>query len=86
MTLIRFRLGSIPARIFGEQLLRGAAARLVGVTRRDEALAWDIFGRYRDKIFSYTDCTSFAVMQRLGIGAAIAIDEDFRSFGVACLR
>lgn len=85
VTLIRYRLGSSPARIFGEQLLRGGVARLVAITRRDEARAWDIFTRYRDKSFSYTDCTSFAVMQRLGIGTAIAIDEDFRSFGLACL-
>jgi predicted nucleic acid-binding protein len=85
VTLIRFRLGSTPARTFGEQLLRGGAARLVGITRRDEARAWEIFTRYRDKSFSYTDCTSFAIMQRLGIGTAIAIDEDFRSFGLACL-
>ena len=83
--LIRFRLGSNAARAFGEQLLSGGAARLVGITRPDEARAWEIFSRYRDKNFSYTDCTSFAAMQRLRIDTAIAIDEDFRSFGLACL-
>ena len=82
VTLIRYRLGS---GAFGERLLSGGAARMVAVTRRDETRAWEIFTRYRDKSFSYTDCTSFAVMQRLGIETAVAIDDDFRSFGLACL-
>ena len=85
VTLIRFRLGTSAACTFGEELLAGGVARLVSVARRDEARAWEIFTRYRDKSFSYTDCTSFATMQRLGIDAAVAIDDDFRSFGLACL-
>lgn len=84
VTLIRYRLGSSAARAFGEQLLSGAA-RLAAITRRDEAQAWEIFTRYRDKSFSYTDCTSFAAMQRLRIEAAVAIDDDFRSYGISCL-
>lgn len=85
VTLLRYRLGFDPARRFGERIIGGEVARLVAVTRRDEKRAWDIFTRYRDKRFSYTDCTSFAAMQRLGIDTAIAIDDDFRSFGVTCL-
>jgi len=85
VSLMRYRLGFDAARRFGEQIISGSAARLVAVTRRDEARAWDIFIRYRDKSFSYTDCTSFAAMQRLGIDTAVAIDDDFRSFGLACL-
>lgn len=85
VTLIRFRLGTSAACTFGEELLGGGVARLVSVARRDETRAWEIFTRYRDKGFSYTDCTSFATMQRLGIDAAVAIDDDFRSFGLACL-
>lgn len=85
VTLIRYRLGAGAARAFGEQLLAGSAARLVHITRSDERRAWEIFTRYRDKSFSYTDCTSFAAMQRLRLDAAVAIDDDFRSFGLICL-
>lgn len=85
VTLMRFRLGSNVARTFGNELLSGRLARLVTVTRGDEARAWEIFVRYRDKRFSYTDCTTFAAMRRLGMETAIAIDEDFRAFGLACL-
>jgi predicted nucleic acid-binding protein len=38
-----------------------------------------------DKDFSYTDCTSFAVMQLLGLDTAFAFDQHFRQFGFVCL-
>ena len=85
ITLIRYRLGADAARAFGEHLQSGEAARLVRITHADERRAWQIFTRYRDKSFSFTDCTTFAAMQRLGIDTAVAIDEDFRSFGLTCL-
>ena len=47
----------------------------------DEVRAIDILARYKDKTFSYTDATSFAVMERLGIGAALSLDSDFKQYG-----
>lgn len=85
VTLLRYRLGFTAAKAFGTQLLKGDAASVLPVARGDEARAWDIFTRYRDKSFSYTDCTSFAVMQRLKLQAAAAIDDDFRAYGLQCL-
>jgi len=35
----------------------------------------------RGKDFSFTDCTSFAVMRQLGITTAFAFDEHFEQFG-----
>jgi hypothetical protein len=51
----------------------------------DEDTAWAIFTRYRDKAFSYTDCTSFALIGRLKLSTALAIDSDFRAYGLRCL-
>ena len=85
VTLIRYRLGLAAARTFGEALLGASAARMVWITRRDERRAWEIFSRFRDKTFSYTDCTSFAAMERLKLKVAAAIDGDFRAFGLECL-
>ena len=59
-------------------------SRQLNVMRITEALedqAWEIFARYGDKDFSFTDCTSFAVMQQLGITTAFAFDEHFEQFG-----
>lgn len=85
VTLIRYRLGFTPAKTFGEQLLRANVANVLAVSRQDETRAWEIFTRYRDKSFSFTDCTSFATMQRLKLDSAVAIDDDFRAFGMNCL-
>lgn len=52
------------------------------VTTDDEATARDIIRKYADKTFSYTDATSFAVMDRLGLRTAFAFDPHFRQYGL----
>jgi uncharacterized protein len=85
LTLLRYRLGFEPSRKFGEQVRNGQLVQLQRISPRDEALAWDIFIRYQDQAFSYTDCTSFTFMQRLSLSQAIALDNDFRLFGFQTL-
>ena len=51
------------------------------VTADDEAAAREIIRKYTDKTFSYTDATSFAVMERLGLRAGFAFDPHFRQYG-----
>ena len=45
------------------------------------AAAWDIFVRYDDKRFSFTDCTSFAIMRARTIREAFTFDADFEQMG-----
>lgn len=85
VTLARYRLGWDVARKLGSQLREQRIARMERVTPKDEAAAWSIFDQYRDKRFSFTDCTSFALIQRLELPLSLAIDSDFRSFGLHCL-
>ena len=40
-----------------------------------------IFFDYRDKDFSFTDCTSFAVMRELRLTHALTVDRHFRQMG-----
>jgi uncharacterized protein len=54
---------------------------IVRVCERDEARAEEILTRYEDKDLSPTDALSFAVMERLGIGAALTLDRHFAQFG-----
>ncbi|HED04153.1 MAG TPA: hypothetical protein ENI60_05240 [Candidatus Fraserbacteria bacterium] len=49
---------------------------VVSVTVEDREAAWEIF-----KKFSFTDCTSFAVMKRLGLQRALAVDRHFQVMG-----
>ena len=51
------------------------------VNVEDETKARVIIEQYTDKTFSYTDATSFAVMDRLGIKTAFAFDPHFRQYG-----
>ena len=52
------------------------------VAPNDEERAKEIISRYTDKGFSYTDATSFAVMERLGIREAFAYDPHFQQYGL----
>jgi predicted nucleic acid-binding protein len=85
LTLMRYKLGWRVAQQFGRQLRDGRVARVERISSKDEAAAWSIFERYDDKCFSYTDCTSFAVVQRLDLPLCLALDSDFRAFGLHCL-
>ncbi len=85
LTLTRYRLGWQVASRLGDQLRTGRVARLERITPQDEEAAWAIFYRYNDKSFSFTDCTSFAFVQRLGLPLCLAIDADFRAYGLHCI-
>jgi predicted nucleic acid-binding protein len=80
ITLAKARLGHDIAVEIGEKLWNESIATLVRVTSQDEKKAWEIFVKHRDKGFSFTDCSSFAVMERLGIIEAFAFDEHFNQY------
>ena len=81
LTLIRFRL-SIKASIdFSKKIRKSKVVKIVHVSREMEGKARDIFERYDDKDFSFTDCVSFVVMWETGIKEAFAFDEHFNQIG-----
>lgn len=81
LTLIRFRL-SIKASIdFSKKIRKSKVVKIVQVSREIEEKAWDIFERYDDKDFSFTDCVSFVVMREMGIKETFAFDEHFNQMG-----
>jgi uncharacterized protein len=51
------------------------------ITAADLTLAWETFQQFDDKRWSFTDCTSKVVMQKLDISVAFAFDHHFRQFG-----
>ncbi len=44
-----------------------------------EAAACSIFKTYKDQFFSFTDCTSFALMQKFNISTALSFDSHFKT-------
>lgn len=77
MTLLKRRLGSEVALRAGQQLRESLVFQRLHLTEEDEESTWKIFQRYADKAWSYTDCASLAVMQRLGIREILAFDRHF---------
>lgn len=69
----------------GTAVLTSRFVRLVRVSERMERRAWEIFRRHDDKSFSYTDCTSFALMEDLHIYEAVTNDEHFFQMGFRAL-
>lgn len=51
------------------------------VIKLDWDRAWKILEKYDDKGFSFTDCTSFALMERLKIKTAFSFDTHFTQYG-----
>lgn len=83
-TLMLARLGYRFAVRFLDELTASTIA-VVRVERRDDLAAEQLLRRYDDKLFSYTDATSFVVMERLRIDAAFTFDRNFLQYGVNVL-
>lgn len=81
LTLFKARGNYERALVIGQPLLSGRLADVIWVQPDDVHAAWSIYQRYRDKEWSFTDCVSYVIMQRLQICEAIAFDEHFRQFG-----
>jgi predicted nucleic acid-binding protein len=73
----------------GPEIARGWLIKQVWpiepITAVDEKKAREIIERYEDKTFSYTDATSFALMERLELKEAFAFDAHFRQYGLRLL-
>ena len=55
---------------------------VIQVTEDIEESAWFIFERFnKDKFWSFTDCTSKAIMEMLGIKESFSFDRDFEQMG-----
>jgi len=78
ITLIRTSLRHQEAVQFGERLKESKVAQLISVPKGDRERAWEIFKKYDDQVFSFTDCVSFAQMERLDIRTVLALDDDFK--------
>lgn len=75
--LLANRLGPELARTW----LKGLCWPVERITEEDENKAREIIFNFLDKNFSYTDATTFAVMERLGITSVLAFDQHFAQYG-----
>ena len=84
ITLIRYHLHHTTAEQFRDmiqQLIYAGLVELVRINEAHEATAWEIFKQYADQKFSYTDCTSFAMMRDLKFSHVFTADHHFAVLG-----
>jgi uncharacterized protein len=81
LTLIRFRLGLAAAEAWWKQIEGSARLQWELITPERAEKARALFFRYTDKDFSFTDCTSFVVMQQLKLKQVLTTDRHFKQIG-----
>jgi uncharacterized protein len=81
LTLIRFRLGVGAAGTWWQQVDRSARLRWERIDSDRFEKARQLFVQYRDKDFSFTDCTSFVIMREIRLTQVITTDRHFRQMG-----
>jgi predicted nucleic acid-binding protein len=78
ITLIRMRIGRAHAVELAESLLHSKVVIFLEVDKGVREKAWQIFKKYADQDFSFTDCSSFVLMQMHGIKKVLAFDRHFK--------
>lgn len=81
ITLLRTRASFESSLKFKEKVEKTKVLRIIWVEEELTAKANEIFKAYPELRLSFTDSTSFAVMQQLGIRSALTFDNDFQAFG-----
>ena len=84
LTLIRYHLSHAAAVRFWHlfwDLVNAGLVQFIRIGAAEEQMAWEIFEAHTDQDFSFTDCTSFAVMQSLGLVYVFSADHHFAVMG-----
>ncbi|MGM0653112.1 MAG: type II toxin-antitoxin system VapC family toxin [Bacillota bacterium] len=84
ITLTRVRLNNHQAAsTLAQELLSEQAAKVIYTAPLYLPRALAIFKKFADQNFSFTDCTSFAIMENMKIEEALAFDHhfSFEAFG-----
>lgn len=85
ITLIRFGHSHSKAVEFIQAVRDSKAVRTIHIEEQEVADSIDLFIRSKDKEWSFTDCTCFTLMKKLGIENAFTFDPHFRQAGYTIL-
>lgn len=64
--------------VAGNALFNSEIIRSIYVAPEYLESAWKLYQKYKDKEFSFTDVTSFAIVKDLDVGKVFSFDSDFR--------
>lgn len=65
-----------------EAFFTDALCTIYYLTEDDIKETWQVFQRFSDKEWSFTDCSSKVVMEKLRINKAFTFDHHFTQFGL----
>jgi predicted nucleic acid-binding protein len=83
VTRLRHQVGPVVTWRWAETLFMNPAVRIHYADRALDDLAFRIFRKYADHALSFADCSTVALLDRLGLDRIVAFDDDFRKLGYA---
>ena len=81
LTLLRTHCGHRVTVLLRKTLEASRLLNVLWITESLEKAAWGIFEKHTDKEFSFTDCTSFALMEAEAIRNVFTFDQHFSQYG-----
>ena len=81
ITRLRFVAGVHVAVKVAESLWESRLYRIHPVDQRIERAALAVLKKFSDQQLSFTDCTTIALMEHVGLERIFAFDDDFRKVG-----
>ena len=85
-TFMRRRVGHATAVDFVDRVERSQRVGIVRIDEAVEAEAFDWLRRHDERVYSFVDATSFALMRRQRLSEALAFDGDFSAAGFVEVR
>lgn len=77
-TLLRRQQNGLQRAILAYQVIEESnRVELLEVSHQDRQRGWEMFTTFTNKVISFTDCASFAMMHQLGIYQVFSFDSDF---------
>lgn len=86
ITTIMVRGGHRQSVFAGGALFTSEIIKIVHVSPDYFQSAWELYQKYKDKEFSFTDVTSFVIMKDIDIRKAFAFDREFLQAGIELIR
>jgi len=78
-TVVSLRIDKKLAFEFREAIYNSQTV-VVYLDKKTENRAWEIFQKQTSKNVSFFDCTSFAIIEELGIKSVFSFDGDFKNY------
>ncbi|MBI4397683.1 MAG: PIN domain-containing protein [Candidatus Omnitrophica bacterium] len=86
LTTLLSRSGHKQSVAAGEAIFSSHVIEIITVCPDYLKPSWELYQKYDDKKFSFTDVTSFAIIKGLNIKKAFSFDSDFTKVGIELIN